>query len=441
MAFRSANYWDLTATFSATDQKHASERPFTAVMLELDGARIATGRDFAQDGTIQREGVVHLDKAQADALAGELKGRPSEVKSREAKPYRRTPAAPFITSTYQQEASRKLRLSSSQAMRVAQGLYERGYITYMRTDSTTLSESAVSAARAQIAERFGAEYLPDGPRTYQKKVKNAQEAHEAIRPSGDTFRTPDQVSGELSAPELRVYELIWQRTVASQMTDATGETVSVRVGAKASDGRDAEFSASGTIISHQGFRRAYIEDTDGEADESEGKQLPALAVSDTVRPDAITADGHETQPPARYTEASLVKKLAELEIGRPSTYASIMGTIQDREYVWKKGSALIPSFTAFSVVGLLEQHFPDLVDYTYTRRMEQDGSPKTVKWSLLASVSTDRTCSAAKTRPHRSPMTFHLMSSPSIGPSSTSRMQPRDRCRWGRIRRRAWMST
>ena len=229
MAFRSANYWDLTATFTASDPKHAQERPFSAVLLELDGARIATGRDFAQDGKIQRQGVVHLDKAQADSLAAELRDQPAEVTSREAKPYRRTPAAPFITSTYQQEASRKLRLSSSQAMRVAQGLYERGYITYMRTDSTTLSETAVGAARAQIAEKYGAEYLPDGPRVYRTKVKNAQEAHEAIRPAGDTFRTPDQVSAELSAQELRVYELIWQRTVASQMTDATGETVTLKL--------------------------------------------------------------------------------------------------------------------------------------------------------------------------------------------------------------------
>ena len=394
MAFRSANYWDLTATFTASDAKHASERPFTATMLELDGARIATGRDFAQDGTIQREGVVHLDKAQADQLATELQGRPSEVKSREAKPYRRTPAAPFITSTYQQEASRKLRLSSSQAMRVAQGLYERGYIPYMRTDSTTLSESAVNAARAQIADRFGAEYVPDGPRSYRTKAKNAQEAHEAIRPAGDTFRTPDMVSGDLTAPELRVYELIWQRTVASQMTDATGETVTLKLSADATSGSNAVFSTSGTVISHQGFLKVYVESKDESADsagkDSEDddteKRLPALQEGDRADVTGIEAAGHDTQAPSRYTEASLVKKLEELGVGRPSTYASIMTTVQDRGYVWKKGSALVPSFLAFAVITLLEQHFPGLVDYAFTARMEGDldniasGTEDAVPW-------------------------------------------------------------
>ena len=391
MAFRSANYWDLTATFAATDQKHAAERPFSATMLELDGARIATGRDFAQDGTIQREGVVHLDEVQAGQLATELEGRPSEVKSREAKPYRRTPAAPFITSTYQQEASRKLRLSSSQAMRVAQGLYERGYITYMRTDSTTLSESAVNAARSQIAEKFGAEYLPDGPRTYQKKVKNAQEAHEAIRPSGDTFRTPEQVSNELSAPELRVYELIWQRTVASQMTDATGETVTLKLSVDTTAGRNAVFSTSGTVISHQGFLKVYVESkdegaTDEDDQDADEKRLPALQEGDRADLTDVAAAGHDTQAPSRFTEASLVKKLEELGVGRPSTYASIMTTVQDRGYVWKKGSALVPSFLAFAVITLLEQHFPDLVDYAFTARMEGDldniagGTEDVVPW-------------------------------------------------------------
>ncbi len=393
MAFRSANYWDLTATFTATDAKHAAERPFSATLTELDGARIATGRDFAQDGTIQREGVVHLDQAQAGQLAGELDGRPATVSSREAKPYRRTPAAPFITSTYQQEASRKLRLSSSQAMRVAQGLYERGYITYMRTDSTTLSETAVNAARSQIAERFGAEYVPDGPRTYRTKAKNAQEAHEAIRPAGDTFRTPEMVSGELSPPELRVYQLIWQRTVASQMTDAAGETVTLKLGVDATSGRRATFSTSGTVISHQGFLKVYVESSDdgdgdeGDEDEAEtGKRLPALSEGDAADTSAVETAGHDTQAPARYTEASLVKKLEELEVGRPSTYASIMTTIQDRGYVWKKGSALVPSFLAFAVITLLERHFPDLVDYAFTARMEDDldnianGTEDAVPW-------------------------------------------------------------
>ena len=375
MAFRSANYWDLSATFTATDAKHAAERPFSATMLELDGARIATGRDFAQDGTIQREGVVQLDQVQAGALADELRGRPATVTSREAKPYRRTPAAPFITSTYQQEASRKLRLSSSQAMRVAQGLYERGYITYMRTDSTTLSESAVNAARTQIAERFGAQYLPDGPRTYRTKAKNAQEAHEAIRPAGDTFRTPEQVAGELTAPELRVYQLIWQRTVASQMTDATGETVTLRLSTSTAAGRNALFSTSGTVITHQGFLQVYVESSDEDDDADEGdeeKRLPALSEGDGADVSDIEAAGHDTQAPSRYNEASLVKQLEALGVGRPSTYASIMTTIQDRGYVWKKGSALVPSFLAFAVITLLEQHFPDLVDYAFTARMEDD---------------------------------------------------------------------
>jgi DNA topoisomerase-1 len=388
MVFRSANYWDLTATFTATDEKHAAERPFTATLSELDGERVATGRDFGQDGTIQREGAVHLDEAKAGELADELRGRPARVTSREAKPYRRTPAPPFTTSTYQQEASRKLRLSSSQAMRVAQGLYERGYITYMRTDSTTLSETAVNAARAQIAERFGAEYLPESARTYRTRAKNAQEAHEPIRPAGDGFRTPEQVGGELSPPELRVYQLIWQRTVASQMTDATGETVTLKLGVRSTTGRNALFSTSGTVISHQGFLEVYVESKDDEADDGETaeKRLPALVQGDGADLTSVATAGHDTQPPARYTEASLVKKLEELEVGRPSTYASIMTTIQDRGYVWKKGSALVPSFLAFAVITLLERHFPDLVDYAFTARMEDDldniasGTEDVVPW-------------------------------------------------------------
>ncbi len=386
MAFRSANYWDLTATFQASDPRHSTERPFSATLLEVDGARVATGREFNQDGTLKRDDVIHLDQRRAEALAAALDGRPSTVESREAKPYRRTPAAPFITSTYQQEASRKLRLGSQAAMRLAQSLYERGYITYMRTDSTTLSETALAAARSQIAEEFGAEYLPPEARTYRKSNQAAQEAHEAIRPAGDRFRTPAQVAAELTAPELRVYELIWKRTVASQMTDATGETVTLKLSAETSQPvpdangeaavRRALFSTSGTVIKHQGFLKAYVEsidesDPDAAADDTD-KRLPALTEGDRADITEVSADGHDTQPPARYTEASLVKKLEELEVGRPSTYASIMGTIQARGYVWKKGSALVPSFLAFAVVTLLEQHFPDLVDYAFTARMEHD---------------------------------------------------------------------
>ncbi len=370
MAFRSANYWDLKGTFDA----RADDAPaFTAMLVELDDRRIATGRDFASDGSMSQADRVHLDEVSARALAGELEGRRATVTSREAKPYRRRPAAPFTTSTYQQEAGRKLRLSSAQAMRVAQGLYERGFITYMRTDSTTLSETAISAARNQIVERYGRDFLPDAPRTYAKKQKNAQEAHEAIRPAGDIFRPPEDVAAELSAQDQRVYELIWQRTVASQMTDATGETVTLRLGVEASSGRRAVFSTSGTVISHQGFLKVYREDNDEDDEQEAAEQLlPPLAEGDTADVTDVEAAGHDTQPPARFTEASLVKRLEELEVGRPSTYASIMGTIQAREYVWKKGSALVPSFKAFAVVTLLEQHFPDLVDYAFTARMEDD---------------------------------------------------------------------
>lgn len=387
MVFVRASYWDLEAQFAKLGETTEGQpSQFTAKLLELDGKRVATGKDFDDTGKLSKTDAVVLDEAGARALVESLDGAAFAVRSVEPKPYRRRPSAPFMTATFQQEAGRKLGMTSSMAMRSAQSLYEKGLITYMRTDSTTLSATAIEAARTVVKSEFGDEFLPAEPREYATKSTNAQEAHEAIRPAGEVFESPAAVAKQVVKSEARVYELIWKRTVASQMTDATGETVSVRVGATAGDGRDAEFAASGTIISHQGFRRAYIEDTDGETDDSESGQLPALVVDDAVRSDAITADGHETQPPARYTEASLIKKLAELEIGRPSTYASIMGTIQDREYVWKKGSALIPSFTAFSVVGLLEQHFPDLVDYTYTRRMEQDldsiagGTGEAIPW-------------------------------------------------------------
>ena len=374
MAFVAASYWDLTGTFSPAEAA-ATEGPssFEATLVAVDGSKLASGRDFAQNGQLRSADTVALDEAGARSLVEALSGAAFAVRSVEARPYRRKPAAPFITSTYQQEAGRKLRMSSAMAMRAAQGLYEKGYITYMRTDSTTLSATAVAAARSLIREKYGASYLPDAPRTYTTKVRNAQEAHEAIRPAGETFRSPEQVRSEVPKSEADAYELIWKRTVACQMTDAVGETVQIRLGAQAADGRDAEFSASGTVITHQGFRRVYVEDTDegGDGDPSEAP-LPAVAEGDALDASDLTAEGHETQPPARYTEASLVKKLEELGVGRPSTYASIMGTIQDRGYVWKRGSALIPSFTAFSVVGLLEQHFPDLVDYEFTKNMEDD---------------------------------------------------------------------
>ncbi len=390
MAFVAASYWDVTGTFTVADPDADEDGPrdFGGTLVQVDGKKLARGRDFGQDGKLASADVVALDEAGARSLVAGLADTSFEVRSVEAKPYRRSPAAPFITSTFQQEAGRKLRMSAAMAMRAAQSLYEKGYITYMRTDSTTLSDTAVAAARNVIRERYGDAFLPDAPRRYQHKVRNAQEAHEAIRPAGDVFKTPDQVRSEVVKSEAEVYELVWKRTIACQMTDASGETVQVRLGGTAADGRDAEFGASGTVISHQGFRRVYVEDTDevdADADPAE-RALPPMAEGDALEARDLEAVGHETQPPARYTEASLVKRLEDLGVGRPSTYASILGTIQDRGYVWKRGSALIPSFTAFSVVGLLEQHFPNLVDYGFTANMEADldgiatGEQESIPW-------------------------------------------------------------
>ncbi|MGZ4703278.1 MAG: type I DNA topoisomerase [Acidimicrobiales bacterium] len=404
MAFVSAGYWDLDGEFaSLASDSAAGGRTFSASLVQLDGTKLASGKDFGDDGVL-REGVVALDQPRAEALASALGDDAVSfgVRSVERRPYRRRPAAPFITSTFQQEAGRKLRLSASMAMRSAQSLYEAGYITYMRTDSTTLSDTALQAARREITERYGAQFVPDAPRTYAKKVKNAQEAHEAIRPAGDSFRSPEAVAREVNANDAKVYELIWKRTIASQMTDATGETVTVRLGAanptpdtalapagadEPFSWADVEFATSGTIIAHQGFRLAYVVDRDegDDADEQE-HQLPPLAEGDALSAREIEAHGHETQPPARFTEASLVKRLEELGVGRPSTYASTIKVIQDREYVWKKGTALVPSFKAFAVVNLLEQHFPDLIDYAFTARMEDDlddiagGDEELVPW-------------------------------------------------------------
>jgi DNA topoisomerase I len=379
MRFRSAGYWDLEATFSvladaAVDAQ--DPRTFGASLTGLDGRRVATGRDLDESGTLTSE-AIHLDGAAAAALAAGLRDTAFRVHSVEQRPYRRSPYAPFMTSTLQQEGSRKLRFSAQVTMRLAQRLYENGYITYMRTDSTTLSETALAAARDQARELYGAEYVPDSPRRYERKVKNAQEAHEAIRPAGDRFRTPQQVRGELGSDEYRLYELIWQRTVASQMADARGQSVSVRVRGTAEGadlpGREAEFSASGRIITFPGFLRAYVEETDDETErEDRERRLPPLTEGQSLDTDGIEPQEHATNPPARYTEASLVKALEELGIGRPSTYASILGTIQDRGYVFKRGTALVPSFTAFAVVGLLEQHFGRLVDYGFTAEMEDD---------------------------------------------------------------------
>ena len=385
MRFRSASYWDLKGTFAKQGAEDAPE--FEATLVALDGRRLATGRDFSETGEPTRADAVVLDEAAAGTLVDDLAGSAFAVRSVERKPYRRRPAAPFMTSTLQQEAGRKLRMSSASAMRAAQTLYEGGYITYMRTDSTSLSEDAVAAARALIRERYGPEYVPASPRLYTKKVKNAQEAHEAIRPAGERFRDPAQVAREVGPSEARLYELVWQRTVASQMADAVGETVTVRLGAVAASGRDAEFSTSGTVITFPGFQRAYVEATDEGAElADEERRLPALADGDALAVLALLPEGHETSPPARYTEASLVKALEDLGVGRPSTYAATIGTIQDRGYVWKKGTALVPSFTAFAVVALLERHFPELVDYAFTARMEDDlddiagGTAEMIPW-------------------------------------------------------------
>ena len=385
MAFMAAGYWDLTAVVDGGDGGS-----FTTRLVAVDGTRVASGRDFGDDGRPSRDDVMVLDETAAGALTAGLVGRPLTVAGVEPKPYRRRPAAPFITSTLQQEAGRKLRLSASLAMHAAQGLYQKGYITYMRTDSTTLSDTAVAAARAVVRERFGADHLPDAPRTYANKVRNAQEAHEAIRPAGDRFRHPDEVAGEVSRSEARVYEMIWQRTVASQMTDAVGETVRITLTADVGpDGGDiasaVTFSASGTVISHQGFRRVYREDMDEPEDGDDERVLPALPVGATVDVVEVLPEGHMTQPPARFTEASLVKRMEEFGVGRPSTYASIMETIQ-RNYVFKKGSALVPTLSAFAVTTLLEAHFPRLVDYDFTAAMELDldqianGNAERVPW-------------------------------------------------------------
>ncbi|WP_046496617.1 type I DNA topoisomerase [Streptomyces odonnellii] len=387
IAFRSAEYWDLTGTFSTGRAGDASDPSSLVARLNaVDGRRVAQGRDFGPDGQLKTPQALHLDEANARALAAALENASFSVRSVESKPYRRSPYAPFRTTTLQQEASRKLGFGAKSTMQVAQKLYENGFITYMRTDSTTLSDTAVSAARAQVTQLYGASYLPDRPRTYAGKVKNAQEAHEAIRPSGDRFRTPAETG--LTGDQFKLYELIWKRTVASQMKDAVGNSVTVKIGGTSSDGRDVEFSASGKTITFHGFMKAYVEgadDPNAELDDRE-RRLPQVAEGDALTAEELSVDGHATKPPARYTEASLVKELEEREIGRPSTYASIIGTILDRGYVFKKGTALVPSFLSFAVVNLLEKHFGRLVDYDFTAKMEDDldriarGEAQAVPW-------------------------------------------------------------
>ena len=373
MAFKAASYWDLTGQFGADSGS------FKAKLAAVDGSKVASGRDFNDNGELTSRNVVHVNEELATALAAGLQTADFSVRSVDTKPYTRRPAAPFTTSTLQQEAGRKLRFSSKSTMQVAQRLYENGYITYMRTDSSALSDEAVTAARRQASELYGTEYVPQSPRVYSSKAANAQEAHEAIRPAGDSFRTPAQVAKQLSGDEFRLYELIWKRTVASQMADAKGSTATIRLGAVTvggtAAGRDTEFSASGTVITFPGFLAAYEEGKDesrGDDDSEEARRLPNVAKGDALQASDIVAVGHETSPPPRFTEASLTAELEKKGIGRPSTYASTISTIQDRGYVRKQGSALVPSWIAFSVIRLLEQHFHDYVDYEFTADMEAD---------------------------------------------------------------------
>lgn len=400
MAFHSASYWGVEATFSTVlspvDVTARQEDSFTARLVTLDGRRVATGRDFNDDGQLRpaalKASAVHLHQVGATAVAEAIGRGEPRVVGVEDKPYKRRPAAPFTTSTLQQEASRKLRMNPRETMRVAQGLYENGFITYMRTDSTVLSGQAVAAARSQVAELYGAEYVPERPRVYASKSKGAQEAHEAIRPAGDHFRTPAQVSGELTGAQFRLYELIWKRTVASQMADAVGSTATVTVEVPltpvAGESRDsgptfstAGLTASGTVITFRGFLAAYEEGRDAEryqddagaaAKDSKDVRLPAMIAGQELAALDAEASGHETTPPPRYTEASLVKALEEREIGRPSTYAATMSTISDRGYVDHRGQALVPTWLAFAVTRLLEENFAELVDYDFTASMERD---------------------------------------------------------------------
>src|SRR4051812_36719906 len=369
MAFRIASYWDLEGTFDAGAEK--DPRMFPGRLHSIDDRRVAGGSDFGSDGELKnKKGErVHLDRSTAEGLVRALADTTFAVRSVESRPYTRKPYAPFRTTTLQQEASRKLGMSASVTMSVAQRLYENGFITYMRTDSTTLSSPAIEAARSQARELYGAEYVPDKPRVYASKVKNAQEAHEAIRPSGESFRTPAQTG--LTGEQFRLYELIWMRTVASQMNDAVGNSVSVRIGGAASDGRDVVFAASGRVITFHGFLKAYVEGTEaGKRSDDDQVRLPDLHEGDPVSSAALNASGHETKPPARYTEATLIKELEDREIGRPSTYASIITTIVNRGYVYKKGTALVPAWIAFSTIRLLEEHFPRQISYEFTAGME-----------------------------------------------------------------------
>jgi DNA topoisomerase-1 len=364
MAHVSAAYWDLEAVTG-------TQPSFTGTLISVDGVRIATGKDFSDKG-IAKDGVVVINEERAQQLTTGLQGITLDVRSVEEKPYRKSPRAPFMTSTLQQEGGNKLRITASEVMRLAQGLYEAGYITYMRTDAVTLGAEALAAVRSEIETTYGKPFLSTEPREYKSKVKNAQEAHEAIRPALP-LRSPDQLANELRANELALYRLIWQRTIASQMSDTNGTTLTIKMGGVSAGAApaDCEFSASGTTITFAGYRQAYQEVEEETEDEKEAL-LPPLKVGDGVTIESINAIGHNTSPPARYTEPTLVKRLEEEGIGRPSTYASILGTIINRGYVWKKGQALVPSWTAFAVVRLLKDHFTTLIDFKFTAIVEEE---------------------------------------------------------------------
>jgi DNA topoisomerase-1 len=363
IAYKRASYWDIEGTFDP--------QSFSANLVAVDGKKIAQGKDFDSLAQIKDASLVHLDEDVAKSLCTSLSGAKFAVRSVDDRPYSSKPKAPFMTSTMQQAASGRLKWGAQRTMRVAQALYERGYITYMRTDSTTLSDTALNAARKQAAELYGSDHVSEAPRRYDRKVKNAQEAHEAIRPAGDVFRTPAEVAGELVGDEFALYDLIWKRTVASQMADAKGTTATIRIGATSGDGRDAEFSASGTVITFRGHMAAYDDADEDQDEKNEARRLPAVKVGDSVTAVSLEPSGHSTNPPARYTEATLVQKLEELGIGRPSTYAAIVSRIIDQGYVWKRGSALVPHFLAFTVTRLMEENFTQLVDYDFTASLEE----------------------------------------------------------------------
>ena len=370
--FVRADYWDIVGVFHPLDR---ADQRFEARLAKVDGRRVATGRDFTSGGALKNPRTLQLGKPEAERLTSELAESAFAVEELQRRPYKRSPNPPYRTSTLQQDASRRLRFQPARTMRAAQRLYENGFITYMRTDSFSISPDAVAAARELVRRNFGEAYLPSAPRVYRTKVKAAQEAHEAIRPSGTNWKTPQQVTAALGEGDAsRLYQMIWRQALASQMKNAVGETVSVTLRGTSSAGVDVDFHAQGRTITFPGFLRAYGTASDPLEDRREGKDktLPPMSEGEALGTHRLTAKDHQTRPPAWYTEASLIRTLEKLGVGRPSTYASIMTTIQDRGYVWSQGRALIPTFTAFAVVSLLEQSFPKLVDYQFTAKMEGD---------------------------------------------------------------------